>query len=521
MAEAGTSESSSPDTDREFDPSADMLVHDYDDEHTLEEEEALSGDSCSDELGDLEKEGEMPLEDLLAMYGYAGQGGSRPAVVDERQDTRSSSEEEILSNHDLTLDKDEIARDILKTSDDDDDKETTAHELLSSVSSSQTARLLRSKSQEGSEGDSESEEDVDYTPIEPVDDWKKTIQVGSDYQATVPDGLCKYGDAPAYENEDRLLWDPSKMEDPGAVEKYLEEVKNQILQNGTGASGLPTGAHVRDDEQALYMLLQCGHNIEEALRRRKMQAVPPTDPMSLWSEEECRNFENGLRTYGKDFYLIQQNKVKTRSVGELVQFYYLWKKTERHDVFANKNRIEKRKYVLHPGITDYMERFLDDQESPIPAPTRERSASPVTSLIYGDPKRNHLKPHTEGEGASSVRIEPLEFDVSGASPTVVTLSPNAKRKQSASSSSSVTVNGAHESEGPISKKLKTNGDSSHYQLQESYSERAEPLNRVSSSVSSSAVSSSSDSSLPHSAVTHRSNDSISSSKHLPSESVAS
>jgi hypothetical protein len=34
-----------------------------------------------------------------------------------------------------------------------------------------------------------------------------------------------------------------------AVEKYLEEVKNQIMQNGTGASALPTGAHVRDDEQ--------------------------------------------------------------------------------------------------------------------------------------------------------------------------------------------------------------------------------------------------------------------------------
>lgn len=32
-----------------------MLVHDYDDEQTLEEEEGLSGDSCSDELNDLEK----------------------------------------------------------------------------------------------------------------------------------------------------------------------------------------------------------------------------------------------------------------------------------------------------------------------------------------------------------------------------------------------------------------------------------------------------------------------------------
>lgn len=33
------------------------------------------------------------------------------------------------------------------------------------------------------------------------------------------------------------------------------------------------------------------------------------DPLSLWSSEECTNFVNGLRLYGKDFYLIQQNKV--------------------------------------------------------------------------------------------------------------------------------------------------------------------------------------------------------------------
>ncbi len=44
-------------------------------------------------------------------------------------------------------------------------------------------------------------------------------------------------------------------------------------------------------------------------------------------------------------------------MGELVQFYYLWKKTERHDVFANSFRIEKKKYTLHPGTTDYMERL--------------------------------------------------------------------------------------------------------------------------------------------------------------------
>ena len=43
------------DTDRDFDPSAEMLIHDYDDEQTMEEEEAMSGDSCSGELDDLAK----------------------------------------------------------------------------------------------------------------------------------------------------------------------------------------------------------------------------------------------------------------------------------------------------------------------------------------------------------------------------------------------------------------------------------------------------------------------------------
>lgn len=103
--------------------------------------------------------------------------------------------------------------------------------------------------------------------------------------------------------------------------------------------------------QALYLLHQCGNNFSEALRRRKMNSAgsPAAETMSLWSEEECRAFELGLKLYGKDFHMIQQQKVRTRSVGELVQFYYLWKKTERHDVFANATRMEKKKYILHPG----------------------------------------------------------------------------------------------------------------------------------------------------------------------------
>ena len=148
------------------------------------------------------------------------------------------------------------------------------------------------------------------------------------------------------ENEDKLLWHPGQLESKD-VENYLS--KSQEAIQSSGVSSLPLGAHVRDDEQALHLLLQCGYNSDEALRRRRMNAIPIADTMTLWSEEECRAFELGLRLYGKDFHMIQSQKVRTRSVGELVQFYYLWKKTERHDVFANNTRLEKKKYTLHPG----------------------------------------------------------------------------------------------------------------------------------------------------------------------------
>ena len=49
------------------------------------------------------------------------------------------------------------------------------------------------------------------------------------------------------------------------------------------------------DVRMNLLFSQCGYNSDEALRRRRMSGVPHTDTMSLWSEEECRAFELGLR----------------------------------------------------------------------------------------------------------------------------------------------------------------------------------------------------------------------------------
>jgi hypothetical protein len=231
-----------------------------------------------------------------------------------------------------------------------------------------TSRLLRVSRPQSEEV----YENYDYIPHE--EKPRRAIMVGSDYQAGIPECLCKYDDALPYENEDKLLWNPSFLSERD-VEDFLVKAQEPLENNAQGVSALPTGAHTRDDEQALYLLLQCGYNIEEALRRRRLNVVPPTDTLSLWPEEECRHFENGLHSYGKDFHRIQKKKVRTRSVSELVKFYYLWKKTERHDIFAMKVRLEKRKLSLGSGFTDYMDRFLEEQESGA-VTRRGRNSSP-------------------------------------------------------------------------------------------------------------------------------------------------
>ncbi|KAG8519211.1 LOW QUALITY PROTEIN: Mesoderm induction early response protein 2, partial [Galemys pyrenaicus] len=98
--------------------------------------------------------------------------------------------------------------------------------------------------------------------------------------------------------------------------------------------------------QALYELVKCNFNVEEALRRLRFNVKVIRDGFCAWSEEECRNFEHGIRVHGKNFHLIQANKVRTRSVGECVEYYYLWKKSERYDYFSQQTRLGRRKYGL-------------------------------------------------------------------------------------------------------------------------------------------------------------------------------
>jgi len=167
--------------------------------------------------------------------------------------------------------------------------------------------------------------------------------VGADYQAEIPEGLSLYGDILPYENEDQLIWEPSQVSER-EVEDYLAKIQETRTlatppEEGVSAEGeeiaavgieatvaAPTApaasavtplasssdpeSVVKDNEQALHLLVQCGYDFKEALRRKRLNVLPLSDTMSSWSEEECQKFEEGIQKFGKDFYQIRQNQVK-------------------------------------------------------------------------------------------------------------------------------------------------------------------------------------------------------------------
>lgn len=192
----------------------------------------------------------------------------------------------------------------------------------------------------------------------------QSVRIGGEYQAIVPEGLCRYDDALPYENEDKLLWDSKRLPE-AETERYLCKVRELKFLNRKSdckkndakkintvfrerKRSRPSDSVVtKDDEQvrncsarnrrgkgkfqnypqthlypfqALYLLLQCGFNVEEALRRQRLNVIPPTN-MSLWSEDECTHFESGLCSYGKDFHQIQLHKVRCAgNICESIQF---------------------------------------------------------------------------------------------------------------------------------------------------------------------------------------------------------
>ncbi|XP_060001896.1 mesoderm induction early response protein 2 isoform X3 [Lagenorhynchus albirostris] len=350
---------------------------------------------------------DMPLDELLALYGYEP---SDP--ISERQ---SEGSDATTNLPDMTLDKEQIAKDLL-SGEEEEETQSSADDLTPSVTSHEASDLFPNQSgprflpdadkEPGSSSSSDTEED----PL-PANKCKKEIMVGPQFQADLSKLHSNRQGEKLYENEDQLLWDPSILPE-GAVEEFLYRAAKRRWRE-VAESQLPEGEAVKDSEQgnhlswamvaplpqALYELVKCNFNAEEALRRLRFNVKVIRDGLCAWSEEERRNFEHGFRVHGKNFHLIQANKVRTRSVGECVEYYYLWKKSERYDYFSQQTRLGRRKYG--PSGTTDADQDLDGGDPDGPGRTRSSPPLPLPATADG--------PGPERDPLARMRTEPLSM----------------------------------------------------------------------------------------------------------------
>ncbi|XP_059486637.1 arginine-glutamic acid dipeptide repeats protein-like isoform X2 [Neocloeon triangulifer] len=150
----------------------------------------------------------------------------------------------------------------------------------------------------------------------------------------------------------------------------------------------------RDDISlnAHSVLHDSGYNHGKALDA--LAKCPAPDGIDKkWSEEETKRFVKGLRQFGKNFFRIRKDLLPHKDTSELVEYYYLWKKTPG----ANNNRPHRRR---RQGS---LRRIRNTRNSRLP----KESDSSVGS------SRPSSKEQSEGAGSSASEEENSEDDSEG------------------------------------------------------------------------------------------------------------
>ncbi|KAM7376176.1 hypothetical protein PAMP_005921 [Pampus punctatissimus] len=173
---------------------------------------------------------------------------------------------------------------------------------------------------------------------------KGEIRVGNKYQADITD-LLKEGeeDGRDLEKLEEKVWDPSS----SLTEKQIDQFLVVARSVGTFARALDCSSSVRQPslhmsaaaasrDITLFHAMDTLHATSYDMTRAIAALVPQGGPvlcrdeMEEWSASEANLFEEALEKYGKDFTDIQQDFLPWKSLTSIIEYYYMWKTTDRY-----------------------------------------------------------------------------------------------------------------------------------------------------------------------------------------------
>ncbi|XP_073422873.1 metastasis-associated protein MTA1 isoform X4 [Dendrobates tinctorius] len=173
---------------------------------------------------------------------------------------------------------------------------------------------------------------------------KGEIRVGNRYQADITD-LLEEGVEDGRDQAflETKVWEASNPLTDKQIDQFLVVARSV----GTFARALDCSSSVRQPSlhmsaaaasrditlfHAMDTLHKNSYDISKAISALVPQGGPVLcrDEMEEWSASEANLFEEALEKYGKDFTDIQQDFLPWKSLTSIIEYYYMWKTTDRY-----------------------------------------------------------------------------------------------------------------------------------------------------------------------------------------------
>ncbi|MGH0114941.1 UNVERIFIED_CONTAM: hypothetical protein FKN15_065865, partial [Acipenser sinensis] len=189
---------------------------------------------------------------------------------------------------------------------------------------------------------------------------KGEIRIGPRFQADITD-LMKEDETDVRDQTEleTKIWEPESLLTDEQIDQFLviARVKNtdrtpvslyvSPSSVGTFARALDCSSSIRQPSlhmsaaaasrditlfHAMDTLHQCSYDMSCAITTLVPQGGPVLcrDEMEEWSASEANLFEEALEKYGKDFADIRQDFLPWKSLTSIVEYYYMWKTTDRY-----------------------------------------------------------------------------------------------------------------------------------------------------------------------------------------------
>nr|QVX32612.1 MTA1/2/3 [Platynereis dumerilii] len=202
---------------------------------------------------------------------------------------------------------------------------------------------------------------------------KGEIRVGSKYQAEVQ-RLLKEGETDGRNLKDleELQWRP----DHGHSDRTIDQFMVIARSVGTFARALDCTSTVRQPslhmsaaaasrDVTLFHAMDTLHKHSYETAKAISSFVPPGGPvlcrdeMEEWSASEANLFEEALDKYGKDFNDIRQDFLPWKSLKSIVEYYYMWKTTDRY--------VQQKRIKAAEAETKLKQVYIPNYNKPNPA----------------------------------------------------------------------------------------------------------------------------------------------------------